>query len=153
MTQTIEEFSTYVPHSGEMVLLDTIDSVAETSLVARTVVRADGLFNVSANQVPSFISVEYMAQAVAAWAGFHGLARGESVQPGLLLGVRDFRASTPNMQVGDQLTVSVEQVMQTPNGLAVFDARTESANLNISARLSVLTVKSLDEMHALVKSS
>ncbi len=138
-----------VPHTGEIVLLDSLVTVSQIALSARTTVRADGLFNTTPERVPSFIAVEYMAQAMAAWAGHHGLARGEPVRPGLLLGVRDYVASAPYMPVGEALEVTVRQVLETPAGTAVFDAEVTGQTVHITARLSVLTVESLEDLKRL----
>ena len=145
----LDSVADLVPHSGDVVLLDEIEAAAPKSLSAITTVRADGLFNTTPHSVPSFIAVEYMAQAVAAWAGYHGRLEGRPVQPGLLLGVRDFQASLADMPVGARVRVAVEQVMEMANGLAVFDASVTAEAFEITARLSVLTVESLKELDKL----
>ena len=136
-----------VPHSGEIVLLDQVLEVTEASLRASTTVRADGLFNVNDHDVPAFIGVEYMAQSIAAWAGWHGQRAGGAIKPGLLLGVREFSSNQANFVVGDTVQISVDRVLEMENGLAVFDGLIEGDNINITARLSVLTVDSLAEIN------
>ena len=64
-----------------MVLLERVTAVAQDTLAAEVIVRADGMFD-NLGTVPSFVGVEYMAQAIAAWAGYHAKQRGEPVIPG-----------------------------------------------------------------------
>ena len=137
-----------VPHSGEIVLIDVIDHVEENALQARTTVRDDGLFNSTADAVPAFMAVEYMAQAIAAWAGWRGSRSAEPVKPGLLLGARDFSADTPNLSVGTELAIEIERVLEMANGLGVFDCSVKGEGVAVTARLSVLTVDSLEELNA-----
>lgn len=135
-----------VPHSGEIVLLDEVHDVSESALKASTRVRGDGLFNVTPEAVPAFIGVEYMAQAIAAWAGWRGRQAGEPVKPGLLLGAREFTANVANLPVGTELEIQVDRVIEMENGLAVFDGVVKGEAVEITARLSVLTVDSLESL-------
>ena len=128
-----------------MVLLERVTAVAQDTLTAEVIVRADGMFD-NLGTVPSFVGVEYMAQAIAAWAGYHAKQRGEPVIPGLLLGARQYESSTPDFLVGERLDVAVELVMQSAAGLAVFDCTIRNERVTISARLTVLTVESLDSI-------
>ena len=134
-----------VPHAGPMVLLECVIAVAEDTLTAEVIVRADGLFDDS-GKVPAILGVEYMAQAIAAWAGYHAKQRGEQVLPGLLLGTRQYQSSTADFLVGEKLDVAVELVMQSSAGLAVFDCTIHNQRVTVSARLTVLTVESLDSI-------
>jgi len=136
-----------VRHSGEIILIDTIIEVDDESLHAETTVRNDGLFNTGPEDVPSFIAVEYMAQSIAAWAGYRGRHEGKPANPGLLLGTRDFTASIPMLPVGSTVQIQVNLVMEMASGLAVFDAQVSNDELTISSRLSVLTVYSLDDIN------
>ncbi len=132
-----------LPHAGPMVLLDEVTAVSEDSLSARLTVRADGLFD-NAEVVPALLGIEYMAQTVAAWAGYHAQRRGEPVRPGLLLGAREYHSSTAEFKVGETLDVNAALVMQSAAGMAVFDCTIDNERLAVSARLTVLTVDSHD---------
>ena len=140
------EVETLLPHAGEIVLLDRIEAIAQDSITALTVARNDGLFNNTPQQLPSFIAIEYMAQAIAAWAGYRGKTEGQPVRTGLLLGTRDFKASADYIPVGAHLQVRAQRIMEMPNGLAVFDAWVTGDGVEISGRLSVLSVESLESL-------
>ena len=136
-----------LPHARPMVLLDEVTAVSENALSARLTVRGDGMFDEATNAaktVPALVGVEYMAQTVAAWAGYHARRRGEAVGSGLLLGARDYHSSTTAFTVGETLDVNVALVLQSAAGLAVFDCTIENERFAVSARLTVITVDSLD---------
>ncbi len=65
--------SQYVPHAGAMLLLERIVAVDEESLVATTSFAAARLFEHD-GRIGTWVCLECIAQAVAAWAGFHGAA-------------------------------------------------------------------------------
>ena len=61
----------YVPHRGAMLLIDRLVSADAEGAVAEVIVPRDGLFLQDAG-MPSWVGLEYMAQTVAAWAGWRG---------------------------------------------------------------------------------
>ncbi|WP_307732400.1 hypothetical protein [Massilia sp. MB5] len=82
-------FRSLVPHAGPMALLDRVLEADEESLCAEVAIRADSLFYAEGG-VGSWVGIEYMAQAVAAHAGYLARQRGEAVKPGFLLGSRRY---------------------------------------------------------------
>jgi predicted hotdog family 3-hydroxylacyl-ACP dehydratase len=135
-----------VPHRGAMSLLDAVTRADETSIEARVTVRDDGLFG-AADGVPALLTVEYMAQTVAAFAGARSRAQGTDVPLGLLLGVRNFTATTAYLTPGDELAVAATLVLESVAGLAVFDCRaTNDDGVVATARLTVLRVGALADL-------
>lgn len=57
-----------VPHSGKMSLLDNIVEYGDDWLSAEVCITADSMF-ADEKGVPGWVGLEYMAQAVAAYAG------------------------------------------------------------------------------------
>ena len=141
------DVATLLPHAGEIVLLDHLREVSTDTIIAVTRARNDGLFNNTQDQVPSFIAIEYMAQAIAAWAGYRDQAAGGAIKMGLLLGTREFKANVEYMPVDTELEVKVQSIMEMENGLAVFDGWVAGHGVEISARLSVLSVDSLESLN------
>src|SRR4051812_17498745 len=78
-----------IPHRAGMRLIDRVLSVDGDHVVAEVDVPFDGLF-VRDGQVPAWIGIEYMAQAVSAWAGARARGHGGAPRPGLLLGTRRY---------------------------------------------------------------
>ena len=133
-----------VPHSGDMSLLDSVVAVAEESLCARLCVRDDGIFS-RGQRVPAYVGIEYMAQAVAAFSGYHARQAGEPVQLGFLLGTRRFNTSAAWFDCGAELQVTVERILQADNGMATFDCQLRGEGIEQSARLNVYQPDNIEE--------
>ena len=109
-----------VPHAGPMVLLDRVISADGDKLLAEVRIRSDSLF-CNADGVGAWVGIEYMAQAIAAWAGYTARLRGEPVKLGFLLGTRRYECSRPIFVLGSLLQVHVRRVFQDENGLGSFE--------------------------------
>ncbi|WP_186001820.1 MULTISPECIES: hotdog family protein [Corallococcus] len=109
-----------VPHAGRMRLLDRVLEGDTDSIVAEVTVREDSLF-FEGGAVGGWVGIEYMAQAVAAWAGWHARQRGETPRVGFLLGTRRYQCSRPVFKAGDCLRVEVIRQFSADNGLGQFD--------------------------------
>jgi predicted hotdog family 3-hydroxylacyl-ACP dehydratase len=127
-----------------MALLDEVVEVSEEKLLARLRVRADGIFDRN-GRVPAYVGIEYMAQAVAAFSGYHARQAGEEVKLGFLLGTRKFHSNIDNYHCGDQLTVEIERLMQSDNGMATFQCHLNGEGIEQSARLNVYQPKNIQE--------
>jgi predicted hotdog family 3-hydroxylacyl-ACP dehydratase len=126
-----------VPHSGIMSLLSEVLDYDSDTLRASVIVSEDSLF-ASPRGVPAWVGVEYMAQAIAAYAGVSAREAGEGVSIGFLLGTRKYSCTQPYFPLGDRLTVAVSKELQDDNGLAVFQCIIQSesgvealGNLNV----------------------
>ena len=130
-----------LPHSGALVLLDRIVAADDESLTATAQVTADGLYN-QGDTVPAWVSMEYMAQAVAAFAGLAPYHRGEAIPLGFLLGSRRVEFNCPRFPVGSTLTITVEKILQDDSGMAVFECHLSGddahpQHIQASARLNL----------------
>jgi len=127
----------WVPHRGAMSLLETVEHCDEQGIVARVRVPVGGLF-ADADGVPSWVGIEYMAQAVAAWSGARARACGGSPRIGYLLGSRRYEATVAAFEAGAELQVFAQCELMGGNGLGMFDCRIEQAGRVLaSGRLSV----------------
>lgn len=117
---TLPPIANLVPHSGAMLLLDRALQADPESLCAEVRIHAGSQF-ASGEGVASWIGVEYMAQAVAAHAGYLAYLKGEAVKPGLLLGSRRYSTTQPVFPLGATLHVQVRQVLRGDNGLGAFE--------------------------------
>ena len=109
-----------VPHAGPMLLLDRVVSADADNLLAEVRIRSDSLF-CNADGVGVWVGIEYMAQAIAAWAGCIARSRGEPVKLGFLLGTRRYECSRPIFVIGSLLQVHVRRVFQDESGLGSFE--------------------------------
>ena len=114
-----------VPHAGSMVLLDRVISADAENLCAEVHIRPDSLF-CAAEGVGAWIGIEYMAQAIGAYAGYTARLRGEPVKIGFLLGARRYECSRPIFPVGTVLRIHVRRVLQNENGLGSFECRIDN---------------------------
>jgi len=124
-----------LPHSGNMVLLDRVIGFAENVLIAELRVRGDGLFG-DDQAVPAWAGMEYMAQAVAAYAGVNAKRAGEPIKLGFLLGTRRYNSNVAEFKVGTLLTIRAELMFQDEN-LGVFECSIQGTGIEVSANLNV----------------
>ncbi|MGH9859132.1 MAG: 3-hydroxylacyl-ACP dehydratase [Candidatus Acidiferrales bacterium] len=111
-----------VPHAGPMVLLDRVVSAEEESLCAEVRIRKDSLF-CTVDGVGAWVGLEYMAQAISAYAGYTARLRGQPVKVGFLLGTRRYECNCPVFTAGALLRVHVRRVFHSETGLASFECR------------------------------
>ena len=117
-----------VPHSGAMVLLDRVFSADAENLCAEVTIHAGSVFyDAPSAGVGSWVGIEYMAQAIAAHAGYLARLAGAPVKIGFLLGARRYEAQLPLFVDGSVLQVHVQQALQGENGLGAFECRIEMA--------------------------
>ena len=126
-----------IPHSGAMVLLDRVIAVDEESLCAEVRIRPDSLF-CAASGVGAWVGLEYMAQTIAAFAGYTAYLHGKAVKPGFLLGARRYECTLPMFSLGSLLRVHVRRVLQSENGLGSFQCRIEHGQEEVAT--ATLTV-------------
>ena len=127
-----------IPHRGALRLLDRVLEVDDERVVAEVDVPFDGLF-VREGRVPAWIGIEYMAQAVSAWAGARAGKAGGAPRPGLLLGTRRYEAHCEGFASGGTLRVEARCELVGANGLGQFDCTIAQDGRELAAaRISVL---------------
>jgi len=136
-----------VPHGPPMCLLDRVLAYATDTLDAEVAIAPASMF-CTGGQVGAWVGIEYMAQAVAAFAGMQARARGEAVRVGLLLGTRRYTCSVAASPVGTVLRVRAHRVLQGENGLGAFECRIEDAaagTLLAEASITVFQPENVEE--------
>ena len=123
-----------LPHRGAMCLLERALQADAEHLVAEVIIKPSGLFCRN-NEIPAWVGIEYMAQTIAAWAGWQARQRGAATKVGLLVGTRRYECIKPSFAPG-KLTVTVKREFQADNGLGQFDCTIENA-LTVLARASI----------------
>jgi predicted hotdog family 3-hydroxylacyl-ACP dehydratase len=118
----LPDIRTLVPHGGAMVLLDRLLAADAETLAAEVAIGADSMFCAD-GAVGAWVGIEYMAQAVAAHAGFGARLRGEPVRVGFLLGTRRYACAVGTFPVGSVLHVQVQRMLQGENGLGAYECR------------------------------
>jgi predicted hotdog family 3-hydroxylacyl-ACP dehydratase len=143
----LPDIASLVPHSATMLLLDRVVAADNDTLQAEVIINEQTLF-AEAQGVGSWIGIEYMAQAVAAFAGLYAMrqahadptsaAHTKPVKIGFLLGSRRYTATQGTFPLGSCLQVHVERLLQADNGLGSFDCFI--ANDNERVATATLTV-------------
>lgn len=120
----LPDVRTLVPHAEPMMLLDRLLSVDEDNFCAEVVIRKNSLF-CSADGVGAWVGIEYMAQTIAAHAGYAASLRGEPIKIGFLLGSRHYACHRDFFPIGSALRIYVQCVLLGDNGLGSFECRIE----------------------------
>lgn len=132
LPRSIAEF---VPHRAGMCLLDTLIDADHQSLTARLTPHTDDLFAEAAGSpaagIPGWVGIEWLAQAVAAWAGWHAAQRGEAPAVGFLVGSRQYTSRTPHFPLDAPLEVRIRCDFAAANGLGRFSGEILAAD-NVS---------------------
>ncbi|RZI86108.1 MAG: hypothetical protein EOP38_02595 [Rubrivivax sp.] len=131
------EVDALVPHRGTMSWLDRVVSVDADGAVAEAEIRAHDFF-VRQGELPAWAGIEYMAQAVAAWAGHRAQREGRAVDIGFLVGTRRYDTQRQAFKVGERLRIQVRCELIAENGLGMFACQILiDGTLVASANLSV----------------
>ena len=133
-----------VPHGLPMSLLDAIEAWSQHSITAIVTIRRDSMFCESAG-VPAWVGVEYMGQAIAAWAGIQAREAGNPVKIGFLVSARRYETGRSHFPVGAQLKICATQVTDNISGLGVFECQIEYDGEMITAKLNVFMPDDVDQ--------
>lgn len=128
-----------IPHSPPMVLLDKVLSRSDDELTAEIVISNESrFFDHKLSGIPTWVGIEYMAQAIAALAGSRAKDLNQEIKLGFLLGTRKYHILEKIFLNGETYQIKVKQLYMDDSGLASFDC---SINLDeqviVKARLNV----------------
>jgi predicted hotdog family 3-hydroxylacyl-ACP dehydratase len=137
-----------LPQKGSMCLLDKVLAADEQTLVATMTFKSDSLF-CRDGRIGSWVSLECMAQAVAAWAGYQGRQRGAAPRIGFLLGTSRFDCQRPWLEVDRQLRIEVCKEIQMEDGLGQFTGRMFDGEALVAS--AVITVFSPEDPTAIIR--
>jgi predicted hotdog family 3-hydroxylacyl-ACP dehydratase len=124
-----------LPHGPEMTLIERLLSFDSARSVAQARIDENSVF-FEQGGVPAWAGLEYMAQAIAAHAGFAARLRGEQPVIGFLVGTRAYSSAVAHFPAGTQLTITVEpQIAET--GYASFNCAIDTDRRVATAVVSV----------------
>jgi predicted hotdog family 3-hydroxylacyl-ACP dehydratase len=125
--------------SGIEVLVDPKDSL---------------LFSDAEGAIPAWVGIEYMAQAISAFAGIDARQRGEPLCLGFLLGTRKYTAHVATFFLAQKLRVKVREVLRDETNLVLFDCQIYAADILVaSAEIKAIQPKNIDTIIAQFKES
>ena len=120
-----------VPHRGPMSLLDRIDGYGDDWLRASVEIQPGNLF-ATADGVPAWVGIEYMAQAASAFGGIEQVQRGEPPSIGLLIGARYYRSMVEVFPFGARLDVLAKIALRDTEDFAAYDCTLTSAGTRLA---------------------
>ncbi|MDO5685869.1 MAG: thioester dehydrase [Neisseria sp.] len=109
-----------LPHSGAMVLFETVESYDTESLRGTAMITPDSPL-ADNGHFAAWATMEVMAQGIGALAGALAHDAGEPVRLGFLLGTRCLELFFDTIPAPCRLGVSVRQSILDHNGFGVFD--------------------------------
>ncbi|WP_028007442.1 ApeP family dehydratase [Solimonas flava] len=109
-----------LPHGPGFLLLDALLDYGADHASCTVHVTPRTRFFEAGRGVPAWVGVEYMAQAIGAYAGIVRLQSGLGVEIGLLLGTRRYRSAVPYFADGSTLVARAEQLVRDASGVAAF---------------------------------
>ena len=112
-----------LPHAHPMILIDRMLAYDGEGATAEVTIRGTSPFH-QADGVPGYVGIEYMAQAIAAFAGIRGRLRGETPKVGFLLGTRAMTAKRGWFRDGERLLIVIKAVFEE-GPMGAFDGRIE----------------------------
>ena len=125
-----------LPHRPPMLWVDSVVSQAGDDVHCRLTVRDSHVFVVD-GRVDAVVSIEWMAQTVAALVGLYDRAHAEEPRPGYLIAVPEAEFMLDSFGVGDVLELRARRTWGDAT-LASFEAQVERAGvLAATAQLSV----------------
>lgn len=112
--------SEFLPHQSPMILIDQLIDVTALSVHCQVTINDSGLFfDPQKKAVPAWVGIEFMAQTVAAWSGYHASQKGLQAPIGFLLGSRRYSSECTLFSEGAVLDIHAQQLMES-DGMAAF---------------------------------
>ncbi len=121
MSETLPPIEDLLPHRGTMLLLDRVTEFSGDTAVAEYAPRADAWYADAAGNMPGWVGIELMAQAVAAHVALAKRLVGLPVKMGALLGTRAYRANAVSFAAGCILQIRAREVFRDESGLAAYE--------------------------------
>lgn len=141
-----DNVASLMPQAAPMILIDKILACEDGRLEALVTHETPSLFTNAGGGVPVWVGVEYMAQAIAAYAGIKNRERGRPVSVGFLLGFRDYKAVVMEFVRGQAVIVRITEVYSDEEGGAVFDCEIHGDGLLASAQIKAIQPDDVDSI-------
>ena len=125
----------YIPHATPMVFVDDIVAVGDEWIETTLNITPDLMF-ATVEGLPTWASIEIMAQTISAYAGLQGQKSDRAPRVGFLLGTRKLHLPMPYFDLGTTLKIRAER-QYIHEGLGQFLCEIEYQQHHISALLSV----------------
>lgn len=133
----------FIPHEQPMVFVDHLIEANDVFAIAELVIRPELMF-CEAEGLPTWTSIELMAQTISVYAGHKGKMSGLPPKIGFLLGTRKMQLPVPYFALGESVRIKAEQGY-LHEGLGQFNCEIEYREHRFSAMLSVFEPPEIKE--------
>ncbi len=141
-----ENLSPFIPHRGNMLLIDGIISVGDSGLTAHATLDDSSPF-FSDGGTPGYVSFELIAQAVSVYSHVMEYAGNDGPSIGFILRVTDFIISRPFLNKDECVMIEIEQETDLFNGLFSFKGKVfNDAGIIAQGRLLVMSVDDVNRV-------
>ena len=132
-----------LPHRHPMILIDEIVHSGDDFLEAAVSINERSQFYQSPEGVAAWVGIEYMAQAIAAFAGVKAKQHNEPVKIGLLIGIRHFRSKIDFFQNRIRLLIRAELEYESDE-MKIFNCSIANTDTIATAQINVFQPKEID---------
>jgi predicted hotdog family 3-hydroxylacyl-ACP dehydratase len=115
-----------LPHRGTMLLLARVDAWDDESLAATAHVDPAAWYADAEGNMPAWIGIELMAQAIAAHVGLLSMRNGKPARPGVLLGSRKVEAAVPAFPHSRPLRIEARELLRSAEGHGAYECTIRS---------------------------
>jgi predicted hotdog family 3-hydroxylacyl-ACP dehydratase len=117
-----------LPHRGNMLFIDRLIEFNNESLIAEYSPKSDTWYADAEGNMPAWIGLELMAQAVAAHVGVLKRSEGKPQKNGVLVGTRRYSATAPIFTANIQLQIHATIFYQDISGIAAYDCNIKNGD-------------------------
>ncbi len=136
MSHTKYAITELLTHRAPMIFIDSVDHFDEETLRASVEIHDQSPF-IYGQSVPAYISIEYMAQAVACHGGIKARNANLSVRDGYLVSTRRLSLNVVGFPVGSKLSIHTSTVFNYDE-MTAFDCKIlQGSKMLSSAQLNV----------------
>jgi predicted hotdog family 3-hydroxylacyl-ACP dehydratase len=118
-----------LPHRDNMLLIDRLIEFNNESIIAECSPKSDAWYADAEGNMPAWIGIELMAQAVAAHVGALKRYEGKPQKNGVLVGTRRYSATAPIFTANVTIQIYVTIAYQDISGLAAYDCSIKSNDI------------------------
>ena len=130
--------SELAPHQLPMLAIEELVAWRPEHATARMTVRADNSF-VQGDQLDTVVTLEYMAQTVAACLGMEAYASGGNVRVGMVIACRSMQIHRATVPVGEVLTIQADCVRGS-DSISHYDGEVRDASGELIAAATMTLV-------------
>ena len=131
------DITEFLYHRAPMIFLDEIIESGPNFLVAGVHIRPGIPYFEETRGVPAWVGLEYMAQAVAAFAGIRARTDNRPIVLGMLIGCRQYSSKIPSFAPGTRIEVRIQELASVDNGLGSFDCTLTASDCIAEGRIAV----------------